>query len=134
MSDTPDKESKLPLLDLFLVTLWLVLFVLWISLVLRVFADIFRSKDLSGAAKALWILFVITLPLLGVLVYLISRGDSMVERSLGEFRAQEAATQDYIRRAAGSSTADELTKLVALRDGGVLTDEEFAAQKAALLG
>jgi hypothetical protein len=125
----------LPLLDLFLVTLWLVLFVLWISLVLRVFADIFRSKDLSGAAKALWILFVIALPLLGVLVYLISRGDSMVERGLRELESREAATQDYIRRAAGStSTADELTKLVALRDGGVLTDAEFAAQKAALLG
>ena len=125
----------MPLLDLFLVTLWLVLFVLWISLVLRVFADIFRSKDLSGAAKALWILFVIALPLLGVLVYLISRGDSMVERGLRELESREAATQDYIRRAAGStSTADELTKLAALRDGGVLTDAEFAAQKAALLG
>jgi hypothetical protein len=125
----------MPLLDLFWAMLWFYLFFIWIWLLITIFGDIFRSKDLGGFAKALWTLFVIVLPLLGVLVYLIARGDQMRDRALSDAAAAEAATRSYIQEAAGaSSTADEIAKLASLRDQGVLTDAEFATQKAAVLG
>lgn len=124
----------MPLFDLFWAMLWFFLFLAWIWLLVSVVTDVFRSDDLSGWAKALWTVFIIVLPLLGVLVYLISRGDDMAERANLVFQQRDAATRDYIRDAAGGpSTADELTKLAALRDRGVLSDEEFERQKAALL-
>lgn len=124
----------MPLLDLFWAMLWFYMFFIWIWLLISIFGDIFRSDDLSGWGKAFWTLFVIVLPFLGVLVYLISRGNSMQERGMAEAANREAATRQYIQEAAGTtSAADELAKLAALRDQGVLTSEEFAAQKAALL-
>jgi hypothetical protein len=98
--------------------------------------DVFRSDDLSGWAKALWALFIILLPWLGILIYLIARGDSMAQRKLDEAAAQQRATREYIQSVAatgGVSTADELAKLGELHKSGVLTDEEFAAQKTKLL-
>lgn len=125
----------MPLLDLFWAMLWFYLFFIWIWLLISIFGDIFRSPDLSGVAKAFWTLFVIVLPLLGVLVYLIARGDSMRDRGAQAAADQQAAAQSYIREAAGtSSTADELAKLAALRDQGVLSPAEFDAQKATLIG
>ena len=121
------------LLDLFWTMLWFFLFIIWIWLLITIFIDIFRSDDLSGWAKALWVLFVIILPLLGVLVYVIARGQSMQERAMKQAAAQEKAQRQYIQDVATSSSADELEKLKKLHDQGVLTDDEYAAQKAKVL-
>ncbi len=125
----------MPLLDLLLAMFWFFLFFAWIYLVISIFIDIFRSDDLSGWGKAGWVILVLVVPLIGVLIYVIARGHSMSERRADDYRRQEEATQQYIRDAAGtSSTADELTKLAKLRDDGTLTDDEYQAQKAKLLG
>jgi hypothetical protein len=128
----------MPLLDLFWTTLWFFLFFAWIWLVITVFGDIFRSRDLSGWAKAFWTLFVVFIPWLGVLVYLIARGKSMGERSVEAAVEREQATRDYIKNVADSngsrpSTANELAKLAELHNTGVITSDEFDAQKAKLV-
>jgi Short C-terminal domain/Phospholipase_D-nuclease N-terminal len=126
--------STYPLLDLFWTMLEIFLFVIWIWLLISIFADIFRSHDLGGGAKALWFIFVLVIPLLGVLVYLIARGGSMHERAEAQMQQQQAAFDDYVRSTAGgSSHADELAKLADLKEKGVLSDTEFEAQKAKLL-
>jgi ABC-type multidrug transport system fused ATPase/permease subunit len=109
--------------------------VLWFFLLFRIIIDIFRSQDLSGWGKALWLIFVIVVPFLGVLVYVIARGGSMGQRDARQAQEADAAARSYIQSAAGTSTstAEELTKLAALRDQGVITDAEFAAQKAKVL-
>ena len=108
--------------------------IIWIWVLISVLIDIFRSHDLSGWAKALWLIFVIFLPLIGVLAYVIVRGDKMHEHAVRQAQVTDAAMRSYVRDAAGStSTADELTKLASLRDQGVLTPEQFEAQKAKLL-
>jgi hypothetical protein len=126
----------MPLLDLFWAMLWFFLFFVWIWLLISLFSDIFRSDDLSGWGKAGWTIFIIVLPFLGVLVYLIARGKSMQERAMKQAAEQEKMARAYIQEVSGggSSAADELAKLAKLRDQGVLTSEEFNAQKAALLG
>jgi hypothetical protein len=124
-----------PLLGLFWTMLIFFIWIAWIMLVFRVFIDIFRSSDLGGWGKALWSIFVLVVPFLGVLVYLIARGHSMTERDIAEAKQNEQAFQDYVRNAAGSSggTADELSKLADLHAKGVINDDEFARQKAKLL-
>jgi len=123
-----------PLLDLFWAMLWFFLFFAWIWLLISIFGDIFRSDDLSGWAKAFWTIFVVILPWLGVLVYLISRGGKMQERAVAEMAQREQATKQYIQQAAGSgSSADELEKLAKLQSQGVISADEFAAQKAKIL-
>jgi hypothetical protein len=116
--------------------LWFFLFFIWIWLLIALFADIFRSDDLSGWGKAGWTIFIVVLPLLGVLVYLIARGGSMTERAMKQAADQEKAMRTYVQDVASSSTsvADEIGKLAALRDQGLITPDEFNAQKAALLG
>ena len=118
--------------------LWFTLFFIWIWLLIVVFSDIFRSQDLGGWGKALWCIFVIILPYLGVLVYLIARGHSMQERAMQQAQAQDAATRQYIQSVTasggGSSTADEISRLADLKAKGVISDEEFAAGKAKALG
>lgn len=126
----------MPLLDLFWTMLIFYLFFLWIWLLIKLFADIFR-RDMSGWAKAGWTIFLIVLPFLAALIYLIAEGKGMAEREVKDYQAMQSAQEDYIRNVAGSggaSTADEVAKLAALRDRGVLTNEEFDRQKAALLG
>jgi cytochrome c-type biogenesis protein CcmH/NrfG len=126
--------ASYPLLDAFWTILEVFFFALWIWLVISVFVDIFRSHDLSGFAKALWVLFILVLPLFGVLAYLIVRGGEMHERAIRMNQAQHQAMQSYVRDLAGStSVADELSKLAALRDQGVLSPEEFEVQKAKIL-
>ena len=99
-----------------------------------VFVDIFRSHDLSGVAKALWFLLVLFIPLIGVLIYLIARGDKMHLHAQQEAQAQNDAFRTYVRDAAGGgSTADQLTKLADLRERGVITPQEFEQQKAKIL-
>jgi hypothetical protein len=124
-----------PLLSIFWTMLEFFLFFLWIWLLIVVFSDIFRSHDMGGLAKAVWVLFVIILPYLGVLIYLIARGGSMHERAEKAVEAQQKAFDDYVKKAAGSSggNADELAKLADLKEKGVLSDAEFEAQKAKLL-
>lgn len=124
-----------PILGMFWTMLIFFLWIAWIFLLFRVFADIFRSKDMGGFAKALWVIFVIFLPFLGVFVYLIARGDKMARNDLESAQAQEQAFQSYVRNVAGSSggSADELAKLADLRDRGVITPAEFDQQKAKLL-
>lgn len=123
-----------PLLGLFWTMFMFFLWFAWIMLLFRVFADIFRSDDLSGWGKGLWSIFVLVVPFLGVLVYLIARGDSMTKRDVATAQANEAAFRDYVRTTAGTtSTATELEKLATLHAAGTLTDDEFAQQKAKLL-
>ncbi len=116
--------------------LWFFLFFMWLMLAFQVFADIFRSSDLGGFAKALWVIFVIVLPYLGVLVYLIARGNKMAEHQAASAEAQEAELRQYIQSAAGTSgsAADELARLAGLRDQGVISPEEFAQLKSKVVG
>jgi Short C-terminal domain/Phospholipase_D-nuclease N-terminal len=124
-----------PLLSIFWTMLEFFLFFLWIWLLIVIFSDIFRSHDMGGLAKALWVLFVIIIPYLGVLIYLIARGGSMHERAEQQAARQQQAFDTYVKQAAGSSggSVDELSKLADLKAKGVLTDAEFEAQKAKLL-
>jgi hypothetical protein len=117
---------------IFMIFLW----VIWIWVLIWAFIDIFRSRDLSGWAKALWFLFVLFIPLAGVVVYLIARGDSMNERTAQQARQQDAEFRGYVQEAAAdspASTADQLTKLADLRDRGVISAGEFERQKAKVL-
>jgi hypothetical protein len=124
-----------PLLGFFWTMLIIFLWVAWIFILIRVFMDIFRTHKMSGWVKALWVIFVIILPIIGVLIYLIVHGGDMARRDVEQATAQREAFDAYVRQTAGSSasSADELTKLAALRDQGVITDAEFNAQKAKLL-
>jgi len=123
-----------PLLGAFWTILEIFLWVLWIWILIYVFIDIFRSRDLSGWAKALWFLFVLFIPLIGVLVYLIARGGKMHERAVQDAQQQDREFRAYVQDAAGSqNTADQLAKLADLRDRGVITPEEFEREKAKVL-
>jgi ABC-type multidrug transport system fused ATPase/permease subunit len=123
-----------PLLGAFWTILWLFLFFVWIWILISVFIDIFRSRDLGGWGKALWVIFVIILPFLGVFIYLIARGGQMHERAEQQAAQQEKDFRGYVQQVAGDSNpADQLAKLADLKDRGVITDEEFAAQKAKIL-
>jgi uncharacterized membrane protein YcjF (UPF0283 family) len=125
-----------PILDFFLTMLYFFLFVIWIWLLIMVFMDVFRSHDMGGWAKALWVIFIIVLPFLGVFVYLIARGGKMHERQAQQAAQQQQAFDQYVKEAAGtpgSTTADQLSKLADLKSQGVLTDAEFEAQKSKIL-
>jgi len=126
-------EHSIGFFDIVWSIFWLFLMVAWFWVVISVVSDIFRSKDLNGVSKALWVGFVIIIPWLGVLVYLLLRGDDMQERNAKTLAQMEDAQKDYIRSVAQVSAADELERLAALRDKGVLTEDEFAAQKAKIL-
>ena len=129
--------SSYPLLDLFWTMLWFFLFIAYIWLLIAIFSDIFRSHDLGGGAKTLWVIFVLVIPLIGVLVYLIARGGSMHERAVASAQQQQQAFDAYIKETAagsGASAADELAKLADLKASGALTEAEFEAQKAKVLG
>lgn len=122
--------------QVFLSMLWFFLFFIWIWLLITVFADIFRSDDLSGWGKALWTIFVVFLPYLGVFVYLIARGRKMHEHADQAARAQETQFRQYVQEAAGAdgrSSADELARLADLHQKGVLSDAEFERAKAKAL-
>jgi Short C-terminal domain/Phospholipase_D-nuclease N-terminal len=122
-----------PLLSIFWTLLELAVFVLWVWLLISIFADIFLSHDLTGLEKALWVIFLVVLPILGVLVYLIARGGAMHERAQARARQQQERFDVYVRHAASTSATDEVAKLAALRDSGAITDEEYQRLKARLL-
>ncbi len=128
--------SSYPVLDAFLTMLYFFLFIIWIWLLIMVFVDVFRSHDMGGLAKALWVIFIIILPFLGVFVYLIARGGKMHERAAKQAAEQQKAFDAYVKQAAGTSgdtTADQLSKLADLKSQGVITDAEFEAQKSKVL-
>ena len=123
-----------PLLGVFWTILEIFLWVIWIWILIWVFIDIFRSHDLSGWAKALWFLFVLFIPLIGVLVYLIARGGKMQEHAAQQAQQDDQQLRAYVKEAAGpQSSADQLAKLADLRDRGVITAEEFDREKAKIL-
>jgi len=122
-----------PILGLFWSMLIFFVFIAWLMLLFRVFIDIFRT-DMGGFAKAIWSIFVILVPFLGVLIYLIANGDGMRSRDVADAQQRDAAMRTYVQQAAGSgSVASELNQLSSLRDSGALTQAEFDAQKAKLL-
>ncbi|MEV6580021.1 SHOCT domain-containing protein [Streptomyces sp. NPDC051582] len=127
-----------PALNVFWSMLWFFLWIMWLFLLFKIVTDIFRDHEMNGWAKAGWLIFVILLPFLGVLVYVIARGKGMTQRDVKQAKENEAALQDYIRTTAGSSPAggshaDELAKLVALKDKGALSEAEFQQAKTKLL-
>jgi Short C-terminal domain/Phospholipase_D-nuclease N-terminal len=127
--------SSYPLLDLFWTMLWFFCFIIWIWLLITIFSDIFRSPDLGGWGKAGWTIFVLVIPLLGVLVYLIARGRTMQERRMKEAVDAQQQMDEYIRQTAGSSSspATELSKLAELHSAGTISDAEFESAKAKIL-
>ena len=127
-------ETNYPLLQVFLSMLYFFLFVIWIWIAIMVVVDIFRSHDMGGFAKALWFIFVVLVPYLGVFIYLIARGGKMHERQIADATAQQKAFDQYVQQTAGGGdVAGQLEKLAGLRDQGVISADEFEAQKAKLL-
>jgi len=126
-------SSSYPALNVFWTIIEVFLWIIWFWILITVFIDIFRSPDLSGWAKALWFIFVLIIPLIGVLVYLIARGDKMHEHGVQAAQQQDEAARSYIQQVAGTSSADQLAKLADLRDRGVITPQEFEQQKAKIL-
>jgi hypothetical protein len=129
-------SSSYPLLNVFWTMFEFFLWVIWIWILITVFMDIFRSHDLSGGAKALWFLFVLIIPLVGVLVYLIARGGEMHDRAARQAQRQDDAFRSYVQQAASdspTSSADQLAKLADLRDRQVISAEEFEREKAKIL-
>ena len=111
--------------------LWFTMFFIWVWLLIMVFSDIFRSHDLGGFAKVLWLIFVIFLPFLGVFVYLIAENDGMTKRTIEKAQAQQAQMDDYIRSTAGGGggAAAEIDKAKQLLDSGAISQAEFDALK-----
>ena len=123
-----------PILGAFWTILMIFLWVIWFWILITIFIDLFRSHDLSGWVKALWFIFILLLPLIGVLVYLIARGGKMHEHQARDVQVQEREFRRYVQEAAGlQSPADQLTKLADLRDRGVITTGEFDREKAKIL-
>ena len=123
----------MPLLHIIESIFFIFLMVAWIWVIIGVISDVFASDDLSGVAKGVWVLLVIIIPWLGVLVYLIARGEGMRERRAQAISNAEEMQRAYFQKIVGASSADELAKLADLKKKGVLTDAEFKAQKAKLL-
>ncbi|MEU6485332.1 SHOCT domain-containing protein [Streptomyces sp. NPDC046887] len=125
-----------PVLGAFWSMLWFFLWILWIILLFRVIADIFRDDALSGWAKTGWLVFCVFLPFLGVFVYVIARGRNMGRREAAHARAQRQEFDDYIRQTAGGgrpSSSEELARLTEMRDRHAITDEEFRRAKELVL-
>jgi ABC-type multidrug transport system fused ATPase/permease subunit len=127
--------AQYPFLDVLWTMFIFFAFVIWIWLLITVFADIFRRHDIGGGGKTLWIIFVIILPFIGVFAYLIAEHEGMTERSMKQAEAQQAATDQYIRSVAGTGggAADEIDKAKKLLDSGAITQAEFDSIKAKAL-
>jgi hypothetical protein len=113
------------------------IFLAWFMCLWWVLGDLFRSKDLGGIAKTLWVLFIVILPFLGMFVYLIARGHGMNDRALEAQRAMQERQEEYIKSVAGSSAgsgaADQIAAAKALLDSGAITQQEFDQIKAKAL-
>ena len=122
-----------PILMLFWTMLMFFLWVAWLMLLFYVIIDIFASDDLSGVSKAGWMLLVLVVPVLGVMIYVFARGDSMGRRQIAKIQAQQAGFDSYVRSVSSSGVAEELEKLSDLKESGVISPDEFETQKAKLL-
>lgn len=123
-----------PLLSLLLSVTWFFLWILWIMTLFHVIGDIFRSRDISGGAKAGWMIFVLFLPFLGVFAYILARGDSMAHHALEAQEARDAVMRSYIKDAAGTTNvADQLAQLGAMKADGTITEADYEAAKAKVL-
>jgi ABC-type multidrug transport system fused ATPase/permease subunit len=123
-----------PVLGVFWTIFMIFLWVIWFWILITIFIDLFRSHDLSGWVKALWFIFILIFPLIGVLVYLIARGGKMHEHAARDAQVQEQQFRRYVQETAGSqSSVEQLAKLADLRDRGVITAEEFEREKAKIL-
>jgi hypothetical protein len=122
-----------PFLDLFWTMIIFFVWIIWIWILISILADVFRRRDIGGGSKVLWTLFVIFLPFLGVLVYLLTQHDGMAERSARDVRQAQGAYDDHIRSVAGGGSAAEIERAKALLDGGAITQEEYEALKAKAL-
>jgi hypothetical protein len=122
--------SDYPFLDVLWTMFIFFLFVIWIWILITVFVDIFRRKDIGGGSKALWVIFVIILPYLGVLIYLIANHDGMADRNIRQMQAQQQQTDAYIKSVAGSGgAAAEIEKAKGLLDSGAISQAEFDSIK-----
>lgn len=120
--------------DALVTIIWIFLFVAWILVLFTIVGDLFRDHELSGWAKAIWILFLIFIPFVTALIYLIMRGPGMRERSIKEQAEVRHHFESYVRETAGTSPVDELHKLNDLKEKGAISDEEFDRMKAKLIG
>ena len=109
------------------------LFVAWFWILVTIIGDLFRDHEVSGWGKALWVLFLIVLPILGTLIYLIARGEGMRDRAINEQAEARQQFESYVRETAGGSSVDELHKLSELKQRGDISQEEFDRAKAKLL-
>ncbi|MET9603653.1 SHOCT domain-containing protein [Streptomyces sp. NPDC006512] len=125
-----------PVLGAFWTVMWIFLWVMWLILLFHIIVDVFRDHEMNGWLKAAWLLFLILIPFLGVLVYVIARGKNMGKREIKHAQEQQEAFNSYIRETAGTpgkSTADELARLSELKAKGDLSEAEFQAAKQKLL-
>src|SRR3954451_19099309 len=120
--------------DAFLTVVWIFVFVAWIMVLFTIIGDLFRDHQLSGWWKAVWILFLIFVPFLTALIYLIVRGHGMRDRSIKEQADVRKHFDSYVRETAGTSPVDELHKLNNLKEKGAISDEEFQRMKTKLIG
>lgn len=120
--------------EMLLLVLEVFLFVAWLWILFAIISDLFRDHKISGWGKAAWIFFLLILPFLGALIYLIARGDGMRDRTIKEQEDMKSHFDAYVREQAGASSADELHKLNDLKEKGALSPEEFERAKAKLLG
>jgi hypothetical protein len=125
--------ASYPFLDVLWSMVIFFAFVIWIWLLITVFADIFRRRDIGGGMKAIWLIFVIVLPYLGVLIYLIAEHDGMADRSVAQLQAAKAQQDEYIKTVAGTSPADQIAQAKQLLDSGAITQAEFDGLKAKAL-
>ncbi len=118
-----------------LTVLSIFIFAAWILVLVTILSDLFSDHSLSGWAKAFWVLFLIFIPFLAALIYLIARGSGMRERAIKKDEEEQKQLEAYVKQTAGgASAADEVAKLAKLRDEGTITAEEFERQKAKALG
>jgi len=122
-----------PFLDVIWTMFVIFLCFIWFWLLITVFADIFRRHDIGGGKKAVWIVFVIIAPFLGVLIYLLVNNDGMTDRNVKQMQSAKAGTDAYIRSVAGASPTEEIAKAKALLDSGAITQAEFDQMKAKAL-
>ena len=122
----------------FLSALWLMIlffaFIIWFWLLISIFGDIFRRRDIGGGMKAIWIIFIVLVWWLGVLIYLIANHDGMADRSMEQMKAAKAQQDEYIQSVAGTSPADQIAQAKGLLDSGAISQAEFDALKAKALG
>jgi len=127
--------SSYPFLDVFWTMFIFFLFFIWIMILFRVFGDIFRRHDIGGGSKTLWVIFVIVVPFLGVLIYLLTQNEGMTQRTVERAQAQQEQMDTYVRSVAsgGGGAAEEIARAKGLLDSGAITPAEFESLKAKAL-